>query len=228
MRFSASTRARCRSCCDRWSRVMCRRAAGRKLRARKSGSPPRARFTSKNDRARAPVVGGRSGRWMREPRGGPDLLFQTRARAVSHGASQRALLAHGPDPARRGARGHALGLRGRRACHPDGAAAWAAEPRSRSTHCLRPHHPRLDRRLADAPRVVALPGPGACSNGARAQPASRVPALPGLMPLLLERGLIAFGIVWFINAVNFLDGLDWMTVVQVVPIALAIAVLNAL
>jgi UDP-N-acetylmuramyl pentapeptide phosphotransferase/UDP-N-acetylglucosamine-1-phosphate transferase len=28
--------------------------------------------------------------------------------------------------------------------------------------------------------------------------------------------------------VNFLDGLDWMTVVQVVPIALAIAVLNAL
>ena len=51
---------------------------------------------------------------------------------------------------------------------------------------------------------------------------------PGLMPLVLERALIAFGIVWFINAVNFLDGLDWMTVVQVVPIALAIAVLNAL
>jgi UDP-N-acetylmuramyl pentapeptide phosphotransferase/UDP-N-acetylglucosamine-1-phosphate transferase len=51
---------------------------------------------------------------------------------------------------------------------------------------------------------------------------------PGLMPLLLERALIAFGIVWFVNAVNFLDGLDWMTVVQVVPIALAIAVLNAL
>jgi UDP-N-acetylmuramyl pentapeptide phosphotransferase/UDP-N-acetylglucosamine-1-phosphate transferase len=51
---------------------------------------------------------------------------------------------------------------------------------------------------------------------------------PSLMPLLLERALIAFGIVWFINAVNFLDGLDWMTVVQVVPIALAIAILNAL
>lgn len=52
--------------------------------------------------------------------------------------------------------------------------------------------------------------------------------LPGLIPLALERALIAFGIVWFINAVNFLDGLDWMTVVQVVPIALGIAILNAL
>lgn len=52
--------------------------------------------------------------------------------------------------------------------------------------------------------------------------------LPGLLPLVLERALIAFGIVWFINAVNFLDGLDWMTVVQVVPIALGIAILNAL
>ena len=51
---------------------------------------------------------------------------------------------------------------------------------------------------------------------------------PGLMPLPLERALIAVGIVWFINAVNFLDGLDWMTVVQVVPIALAIAILNGL
>jgi UDP-N-acetylmuramyl pentapeptide phosphotransferase/UDP-N-acetylglucosamine-1-phosphate transferase len=51
---------------------------------------------------------------------------------------------------------------------------------------------------------------------------------PGFMPLALERALIAFGTVWFINAVNFLDGLDWMTVVQVVPIALGIAILNAL
>jgi UDP-N-acetylmuramyl pentapeptide phosphotransferase/UDP-N-acetylglucosamine-1-phosphate transferase len=51
---------------------------------------------------------------------------------------------------------------------------------------------------------------------------------PGLMPLVVERALIAFGTVWFINAVNFLDGLDWMTVVQVVPIALGIAILEAL
>ena len=51
---------------------------------------------------------------------------------------------------------------------------------------------------------------------------------PGLMPLVIERALLAFGTVWFINAVNFLDGLDWMTVVQVVPITLGVAILHAL
>jgi UDP-N-acetylmuramyl pentapeptide phosphotransferase/UDP-N-acetylglucosamine-1-phosphate transferase len=52
--------------------------------------------------------------------------------------------------------------------------------------------------------------------------------VPGLMPLVIERALIAFGIVWFINAVNFLDGLDWMTVVQVVPITLGVGILHVL
>lgn len=51
---------------------------------------------------------------------------------------------------------------------------------------------------------------------------------PGLMPLAIERALLAFVIVWFINAVNFLDGLDWMTVVQVVPVTLGVAILHAL
>jgi UDP-N-acetylmuramyl pentapeptide phosphotransferase/UDP-N-acetylglucosamine-1-phosphate transferase len=51
---------------------------------------------------------------------------------------------------------------------------------------------------------------------------------PDLMPQVVERALIVLGTVWFMNAVNFLDGLDWMTVVQVVPITLAIAVLYAL
>jgi UDP-N-acetylmuramyl pentapeptide phosphotransferase/UDP-N-acetylglucosamine-1-phosphate transferase len=51
---------------------------------------------------------------------------------------------------------------------------------------------------------------------------------PGLMPLAIERALLAFGIVWFINAVNFLDGLDCMTVVQVVPVTLGVAILHAL
>jgi UDP-N-acetylmuramyl pentapeptide phosphotransferase/UDP-N-acetylglucosamine-1-phosphate transferase len=51
---------------------------------------------------------------------------------------------------------------------------------------------------------------------------------PDLMPLMLERALLAFGTVWFINAVNFLDGLDWMTVVQVVPVTLGVAILYAL
>jgi UDP-N-acetylmuramyl pentapeptide phosphotransferase/UDP-N-acetylglucosamine-1-phosphate transferase len=35
-------------------------------------------------------------------------------------------------------------------------------------------------------------------------------------------------VVWFVNAVNFLDGLDWLTVAQVVPMTLGIAALQAL
>jgi UDP-N-acetylmuramyl pentapeptide phosphotransferase/UDP-N-acetylglucosamine-1-phosphate transferase len=51
---------------------------------------------------------------------------------------------------------------------------------------------------------------------------------PDLMPLAIERALLAFGTVWFVNAVNFLDGLDWMTVVQVVPITFGVAILHGL
>ncbi|GFO82687.1 MAG: glycosyl transferase [Methyloceanibacter sp.] len=49
--------------------------------------------------------------------------------------------------------------------------------------------------------------------------------LPGILPLGVERILLALGIVGFVNVVNFLDGLDWMTVAQVVPMTLGVAVL---
>jgi UDP-N-acetylmuramyl pentapeptide phosphotransferase/UDP-N-acetylglucosamine-1-phosphate transferase len=51
---------------------------------------------------------------------------------------------------------------------------------------------------------------------------------PDLLPLWLERALLVLGTVWFVNAVNFLDGIDWITVAQVVPMTLGIAVLCAL
>jgi UDP-N-acetylmuramyl pentapeptide phosphotransferase/UDP-N-acetylglucosamine-1-phosphate transferase len=51
---------------------------------------------------------------------------------------------------------------------------------------------------------------------------------PGLMPLVVERALMVVAVVWFVNAVNFLDGLDWMTVAQIVPMTLGIAALEAL
>ncbi len=51
--------------------------------------------------------------------------------------------------------------------------------------------------------------------------------LHGLLPLGVERALLVVGTVGFVNAVNFLDGLDWMTVAEVVPITLAVAVLHA-
>lgn len=52
--------------------------------------------------------------------------------------------------------------------------------------------------------------------------------LPDLLPLAVERVLIVLGIVWFVNAINFLDGLDWMTVAQVVPMTLGIVILQGL
>src|SRR5262245_28975231 len=52
--------------------------------------------------------------------------------------------------------------------------------------------------------------------------------LPDILPLAVERILIVLGTVWFVNAINFLDGLDWMTVTEVVPMTLAIAALQAL
>lgn len=49
-----------------------------------------------------------------------------------------------------------------------------------------------------------------------------VPALP----LALERGLILLAGIWFVNLVNFMDGLDLMTVVEVVPITAALTLLG--
>jgi UDP-N-acetylmuramyl pentapeptide phosphotransferase/UDP-N-acetylglucosamine-1-phosphate transferase len=51
---------------------------------------------------------------------------------------------------------------------------------------------------------------------------------PGILPLTVERALLVIGTVWFVNAVNFLDGLDWITAAQVVPMTLGVAVLQAL
>lgn len=43
------------------------------------------------------------------------------------------------------------------------------------------------------------------------------------LPIWLERTLLFFGLLWFINLVNFMDGIDWMTVAEVVPITAAMA-----
>ncbi|MET4169772.1 UDP-N-acetylmuramyl pentapeptide phosphotransferase/UDP-N-acetylglucosamine-1-phosphate transferase [Bradyrhizobium sp. LA6.1] len=51
-----------------------------------------------------------------------------------------------------------------------------------------------------------------------------VPALP----LPLERGLILLAGVWFVNLVNFMDGLDLMTVAEVVPVTAALLLLGLL
>jgi UDP-N-acetylmuramyl pentapeptide phosphotransferase/UDP-N-acetylglucosamine-1-phosphate transferase len=46
------------------------------------------------------------------------------------------------------------------------------------------------------------------------------------VPLWIERGLLLLAGLWFVNLVNFMDGLDWMTVAEVVPITAAMIVLG--
>ena len=48
------------------------------------------------------------------------------------------------------------------------------------------------------------------------------------VPLWIERGLLLLAGLWFVNLVNFMDGLDWMTVAEVVPITAAMIVLGSL
>src|SRR6201999_164814 len=45
-------------------------------------------------------------------------------------------------------------------------------------------------------------------------------------PLWIERGLLLLAGLWFVNLVNFMDGLDWMTVAEVVPITAALVALG--
>jgi UDP-N-acetylmuramyl pentapeptide phosphotransferase/UDP-N-acetylglucosamine-1-phosphate transferase len=46
------------------------------------------------------------------------------------------------------------------------------------------------------------------------------------VPFWIERGLLVLAGLWFVNLVNFMDGLDWMTVAEVVPITAALALLG--
>ncbi|MFZ0845276.1 MAG: glycosyl transferase [Pseudolabrys sp.] len=44
------------------------------------------------------------------------------------------------------------------------------------------------------------------------------------LPWWLERALLVLGGMWFVNAVNFMDGIDWMTVAEVIPVTAALAI----
>jgi len=45
-------------------------------------------------------------------------------------------------------------------------------------------------------------------------------------PVWLERGLLVIAGLWFVNLVNFMDGLDLMTAAEAVPITVAVALLG--
>ncbi len=48
------------------------------------------------------------------------------------------------------------------------------------------------------------------------------------LPWWLERALLVLAGVWFVNLVNFMDGLDWMTVAEMVPVVGGLVLLGAL
>ena len=49
-----------------------------------------------------------------------------------------------------------------------------------------------------------------------------------ILPWWVERTFCIVGGLWFVNLVNFMDGLDWMTVAEVVPVTAAIAAIGIL
>ena len=51
-------------------------------------------------------------------------------------------------------------------------------------------------------------------------------AIPAL-PLPVERALLLLAGLWFVNLVNFMDGIDWITVAEVVPVTAALVVIGA-
>jgi UDP-N-acetylmuramyl pentapeptide phosphotransferase/UDP-N-acetylglucosamine-1-phosphate transferase len=48
------------------------------------------------------------------------------------------------------------------------------------------------------------------------------------LPRTVERALLLLGGVWFVNLVNFMDGIDWMTVAEVVPVSAGVVLLGAI
>jgi UDP-N-acetylmuramyl pentapeptide phosphotransferase/UDP-N-acetylglucosamine-1-phosphate transferase len=49
-----------------------------------------------------------------------------------------------------------------------------------------------------------------------------------LLPWWVERGLVLLAGVWFINLTNFMDGIDWMTVAEVVPVTVGIVIFGVM
>jgi UDP-N-acetylmuramyl pentapeptide phosphotransferase/UDP-N-acetylglucosamine-1-phosphate transferase len=47
-----------------------------------------------------------------------------------------------------------------------------------------------------------------------------------VLPWWLERALMFVAVLWFVNLVNFMDGVDWMTVVEVVPLSAGLSLLG--
>jgi UDP-N-acetylmuramyl pentapeptide phosphotransferase/UDP-N-acetylglucosamine-1-phosphate transferase len=49
-----------------------------------------------------------------------------------------------------------------------------------------------------------------------------------MAPWWLDRAIVLVGGIWLVNVVNFMDGIDWMTVAEVVPVTAALAMFGYL
>jgi UDP-N-acetylmuramyl pentapeptide phosphotransferase/UDP-N-acetylglucosamine-1-phosphate transferase len=58
--------------------------------------------------------------------------------------------------------------------------------------------------------------------------AADVALWPALLPRWVEIALLVVAGVWFVNLVNFMDGLDWITAAEMVPITAFVGVLGLL
>lgn len=47
-----------------------------------------------------------------------------------------------------------------------------------------------------------------------------------VLPLWLERAALLIGGLWFVNLTNFMDGLDWITVAEIVPVTATLALMS--
>ena len=50
--------------------------------------------------------------------------------------------------------------------------------------------------------------------------------IAGFLPLWAERVVVLLAVLWFVNLVNFMDGIDWITVAEVVPVTAAMLLLG--
>lgn len=49
-----------------------------------------------------------------------------------------------------------------------------------------------------------------------------------MLPWWFERALLLLACLWFVNLTNFMDGIDWMTIVEFVPIAVGLTLIGLL
>jgi UDP-N-acetylmuramyl pentapeptide phosphotransferase/UDP-N-acetylglucosamine-1-phosphate transferase len=78
-------------------------------------------------------------------------------------------------------------------------------------------------------RPVAIPARLVLQTAAAVAIIVALPAdmsVASALPWWVERAMLLFCLLWFVNLVNFMDGIDWMTVVEVVPIAAGLTLIG--